>query len=202
MAGMAGAWAEMLGHLRDPRLVGAYLVGGALFFAFIGIFTYLPYRLSAPPYRLPAGVISSVYLVYAAGVVSSRVAGQLSGRIPPRTLIAFGLVVEAAGMALTAARPLAVIVLGLVVLVIGTFVAQAVAPAFVNVTAETAKGGASALYLTSYYVGGTLGAALPGLAFQAMGWRGVVASCIAATVVAMLANALLCGRMPRTRAPG
>ena len=199
--GMAAAWAGMLGHLRDPRLVGAYLVGGALFFAFIGIFTYLPYRLSAPPYRLPAGVVSSVYLVYVAGVVSSRAAGRLSGRIAPRTLIAFGLVVEAAGMVLTSARPLAVVVLGLVVLVIGTFVAQAVAPAFVNVTAETAKGGASALYLTSYYVGGTLGAALPGLAFQARGWGGVVAACVAATGVAMLANALLCGRVPRARAP-
>jgi YNFM family putative membrane transporter len=147
-------------------------------------------------------VVSSVYLVYVAGVASSRVAGRLSSRIAPRTLIAFGLVVEAAGMALTAAGPLALVIVGLVVLVVGTFVAQAVAPAFVNVTAETAKGGASALYLTSYYVGGTLGAALPGLAFQALGWRGVVASCIAATVVAMLANALLCGRMPRARAPG
>jgi YNFM family putative membrane transporter len=192
----------MLGHLRDPRLVGAYLVGGALFFAFIGIFTYLPYRLSAPPYELPTGIISSVYLVYAAGVVSSRAAGRLSGRIAPRRLIAVGLAVEAAGMALTLARPLALVVLGLVVLVIGTFIAQAVAPAFVNVTAETAKGGASALYLTAYYVGGTLGAALPGLAFQATGWGGVVAACVAATVVAMLANALLCGRVPRARPTG
>jgi len=175
------------------------VVGGALFFAFIGIFTYLPFRLAAPPYLLPTGVISSVYLVYAAGVLSSRVAGRLSGRIAPRTLIAVGLAVEAAGMALTVARPLALVVLGLVVLVVGTFIAQAVAPAFVNMTAETAKGGASALYLTSYYVGGTLGAALPGLAWQAAGWSGVVAACVAATVVAMLANALLCGRVPRVR---
>jgi YNFM family putative membrane transporter len=200
--GLGAAWAGMVGHLRNPRLVGAYLVGAALFFAFIGIFTYLPYRLSAPPYELSTGVVSSVYLVYVAGVLSSRTAGRLSGRVPPRRLIAVGLAVEAAGMALTLARPLPLVVLGLVVLVVGTFVAQAVAPAFVNVTAQTAKGGASALYLTSYYVGGTLGAALPGLAFQAVGWAGVVAACVAATVVAMLANALLCGRMPRARAPG
>ena len=66
-------------------------------------------------------------------------------------------------------------------------------------TAETAKGGASALYLTSYYVGGTLGAALPGLAWQAAGWPGVVAVCVAATLAALLANALLCGRVPRVR---
>jgi YNFM family putative membrane transporter len=196
------AWAAMLGHLRDPRLVGAYLVGGALFFAFIGIFTYLPFRLSAPPYSLPPGVVSSVYLVYAAGVVSSRMAGRLSGRFSPRTLIAVGLAVEAAGMALTLAEPLGLILLGLVVLVVGTFIAQAVAPAFVNATAETAKGGASALYLMSYYVGGTLGSALPGLAWQAAGWEGVVGACVAATLVAMAANALLSGRLPSRRGPG
>jgi YNFM family putative membrane transporter len=201
-AGMRAAWSGMFQHLRDPRLAGAYLVGGALFFAFIGIFTYLPFRLAAPPYLLPTGVISSVYLVYAAGVLSSRAAGRLSGRIAPRRLIAVGLAVEAAGMVLTVAHPLALVVLGLVVLVVGTFVAQAVAPAFVNMTAETAKGGASALYLTSYYVGGTLGAALPGLAWQAAGWPGVVATCVAATVAAMLANALLCGRVPRAPAVG
>jgi YNFM family putative membrane transporter len=201
-AGMRAAWAGMLQHLRDPRLVGAYLVGAALFFAFIGIFTYLPFRLAAPPYDLPTGVISSVYLVYAAGILSSRAAGRLSGRIAPRRLIAVGLVVEAAGMVLTTARPLGLVVAGLVVLVVGTFVAQAVVPAFVNVTAERAKGGASALYLTSYYVGGTLGAALPGLAYQAAGWSGVVTACVAATLVAMLANAFLCGRVRKAAAPG
>jgi YNFM family putative membrane transporter len=201
-AGMRAAWSEMLQHLREPRLVGAYLVGGALFFAFIGIFTYLPFRLAAPPYRLSPGLISSVYLVYAAGILSSRTAGRLSGALPPRRLIAVGLAIEAAGMALTLAEPLAAVVLGLVVLVVGTFVAQAVAPAFVNMTARTAKGGASALYLTSYYVGGTLGAAVPGLAWQADGWRGVVGTCLVATGVAMVANHVLCGRVPRARTAG
>src|SRR6266508_3116775 len=198
-AGLGAAWSGMLGHLHDPRLVGAYLVGAALFFGWIGIFTYLPFHLAAPPYRLPTAAISSVYLVYAAGVVSSPIAGRLSGRIAPRTLIGVGLAVEGAGMLLTLARPLPLVVLGLVILVLGTFTAQAVAPAFVNVTAETAKGGASALYLTSYYVGGTLGSALPGLAFQAAGWRGVVLACAAAVGVAMVANAVLCGRVPRGR---
>jgi YNFM family putative membrane transporter len=195
--GLAAAWAGMVAHLRDPRLVGAYLVGGALFFGWIGIFTYLPFHLSAPPYGLSTGAVSSVYLVYAAGVLASPVAGRLSGRVPPRRLIAVGLVVAAAGMAILLARPLPLVVLGLVVLVLGTFTAQAVAPAFVNVTATRAKGGASALYLTSYYVGGTLGSVLPGLALQAAGWRGVVLCCAAAVGVALLADAFLCGRVPR-----
>jgi YNFM family putative membrane transporter len=196
-AGLGSSWSGMLRHLRDPRLVGAYLVGAALFFGWTGVFTYLPFHLAAPPYALTTAAISSVYLVYAAGVATSPTAGRLSARFGQRPLIAGGLAVAAAGVALTAARPLPLVVLGLVVLVVGTFTAQAVAPAFVNVTAESAKGGASALYLTSYYVGGTLGSALPGLAFQAAGWGGVVACAVAALAVALLANAFLCGRAPR-----
>jgi YNFM family putative membrane transporter len=142
-----------------------------------------------------------VYLVYAAGVLSSNLAGRLSGRVPPRRLIAIGLVVEAAGMAILLAGPLPLVVVGLVVMVLGTFTAQAIAPAFVNVTATTAKGGASALYLTSYYVGGTLGSALPGLALQAAGWPGVVWTCAAAVGIAVAANAFLCGRVPKGAAP-
>jgi YNFM family putative membrane transporter len=199
---LAAAWTGMLGHLRDPRLAGAYLVGGALFFGWIGVFTYLPFHLSGPPYHLSTGAVSSVYLVYAAGVVASPLAGRLSARFPPRTLIAAGLAVEAAGMAVLLARPLPLVVVGLVVLVLGTFTAQAVAPAFVNATAATAKGGASALYLASYYVGGTLGSSLPGLAFQRAGWTGVVLSCLAAVLVASAANAVLCGRVPARAAPG
>jgi YNFM family putative membrane transporter len=72
------------------------------------------------------------------------------------------------------------------------FTAQAVAPAFVNTVAPRNKGGANALYLSFYYLGGTLGAALPGLAWQAAGWEGVAAVCAAAFALALLADWLLC----------
>jgi MFS transporter, YNFM family, putative membrane transport protein len=200
--GLSAAWAGMFGHLRDPRLVGAYLVGAALFFGWTGVFTYLPFHLSAPPYGLSTAAVSSVYLVYAAGVLASPAAGRLSGRYPARRLIAVGLVTATAGLFVLLAPGLPLVVGGLVLLVLGTFTAQAIAPAFVNVTARTAKGGASALYLTSYYVGGTLGSVVPGFALQAAGWPGVVLSCAAALGIALVANAVLCGRVPSGRAAG
>src|SRR6266542_3510633 len=46
------AWSGMFRHLRDPRLVGAYLVGASLFFGWMGIFTYLPFHLAGPTYGL------------------------------------------------------------------------------------------------------------------------------------------------------
>ncbi len=192
VGGLAAATRGLVGHLRDRRLAGAFLVGGALFFSWIGIFTYLPYHLSAPPWALSTGLVSSVYLVYGAGVVASPVAGRLSARVAPTTLVGVGLAVAALGLLGTLAHRLPVLVAALVVLVLGTFTAQAVAPAFVNQTARAAKGSASALYLTFYYLGGTLGSVLPGLAWQAAGWPGVVAACGAALAIALAANALLC----------
>ena len=44
----------------------------------------------------------------------------------------------------------------------------------------------------SYYLGGTLGAVLPGFAWQASGWSGVVATCIFALLIALIADWLLC----------
>jgi YNFM family putative membrane transporter len=199
-----GGWGRaargMLAHLADRRLVGAFLVGAALFFGWTGIFTYLPYHLSGPPHGLSPGQVSGAYLVYAAGVVASPLAGRLSTRVPPRRLIGIGLAIEAAGMAITLGRPLAAVGAGLLVMVLGTFTAQAVAPAFVNATAPAAKGGANALYVTFYYVGGTLGSVLPGLAWQAGGWPAVVAASVGAVGVAMLSNAVLCRETPG-RAP-
>ena len=56
----------------------------------------------------------------------------------------------------------------------------------------------SALYLTFYYVGGTLGSVLPGLAWQAWRWPGVVGVCAASLGIGLAADAVLCGAPPRT----
>jgi MFS transporter, YNFM family, putative membrane transport protein len=190
--GLGAAWRGMAGHLRHRRLLGAYLVGATMFFGWMGLFTYLPYLLSAPPFNLSTGLVSSVFLVYAVGVLVSPVAGRLSTRVAPTRLVAIGLTVEGIGLLATLHAALPTIIVGLLLVVAGTFTAQAVVPAFVNQQARRAKGGASALYLTFYYLGGTLGSLLPGLAWERWGWPGVLASCTGAVAVGIAANALLC----------
>lgn len=192
-AGWRRAYGGMLAHLLNRRLVGAFLIGGALFFGFIGIFTYLPFYLTGAPFFVPAGLVAFAYVSYLAGVVVSPLAGRLSARISRRVLIAAGLLVAIAGIGLSLIPHLPIVVGGLFVLCTGMFTAQAVAPAFVNTVAPRAKGGAGALYLSFYYIGGTLGAVLPGLAWQSAGWIGVSAVCTGAFVLALLADWLLCG---------
>jgi YNFM family putative membrane transporter len=192
------AYGGMLAHLLDRRLLGAFLIGFALFFGFIGIFTYLPYHLSAAPYHLSTAAVSTVYAVYVAGIVVSPIAGRLAAHVSSRLLMAVGLAIAATGMAATLLRPLAAIVVALVVLCVGMFTAQSIAPSFVNASAPRAKGGANALYLSFYYLGGTLGSVVPGLAWQAWRWPGVVAVCVASLGLAVLADAFLCGALART----
>jgi YNFM family putative membrane transporter len=189
---VARAFRDMAGHLRDRRIVGGLLIGFAVFFGFIAIFTYLPYYLTAPPFSLSTARVSGVYLVYVAGIGTSWLAGRLSERFGRRAIMAGGFLVAGIAALGTLGTSLGAIVLSLVALCVGMFMVQGTAPAFVNATAREAKGGAGALYTTFYYLGATFGSVLPGYAWQAWGWPGVVAACLASFAAGLLSVAFLC----------
>jgi YNFM family putative membrane transporter len=190
---LGSAYRGMFVHFRNRRLIGAFVIGGGVFFSFIGVFTYLPYYLTAPPFRLSTALISSVYLVYVAGVATSLISGNLSRRVGRRAVMAVGLSIAGAGILGTLVHSLPAIVVSLVILCIGMFAVQSTAPAFVNANATGAKGAAGALYVTFYYVGASVGSVLPGYAWQAWGWPGVAGTCLTALAVGLLADGLLCG---------
>jgi YNFM family putative membrane transporter len=189
---LGSAYRGMFVHFKNRRLLGAFVIGGGVFFSFIGVFTYLPYYLTAPPFGLSTALVSSVYLVYIAGVFTSLASGRLSRRVGRRTVMAAGLAIAGAGVLGTLVHSLPFIVVSLVVLCVGMFAVQSTAPAFVNANAAGAKGAAGALYVTFYYVGASVGSFLPGYAWQAWGWPGVAGTCVTALAVGLVADGLLC----------
>ena len=133
-----GALGGMVRHLGDRRLLGGFTLAFCLFFAFIAVFTYLPYRLAAPPFQLSTDAIASAYLVYVVGIAASPLAGRLAVRVAPERIMLAGLAISAAGVAVTLSGVARlVLAIGLLVLVVGMFTAQAIGPSYVN---ETAKG--------------------------------------------------------------
>jgi len=186
------AYRGMFGHFRNRRLVGSFIIGAGVFFATIGVFTYLPYYLTAPPFELSTAIVSSIYLVYLAGVATSLINAQLTRSISGRKVMAVGLAIAALGVLITEVKSIPLVLLGLVVLCVGMFTVQSTAPAFVNSNAHSAKGGAGALYTSFYYFGASLGSAIPGYALQAWGWTGVVSTCLAALSIGLLADLALC----------
>lgn len=189
--GLRGAYAGMLSHLRTPRLVAGFGVGFALFFAYTAVFTYLPFYLEGPPFGFSQNAIGLIYLVYAAGIVSSPLSSLLAARWSQRGVMLAGLVLVLVGnLGTLSARPLPLIV-SLVLLCFGNFAAQGTATAFVATEAENHRGGSSALYLFAYYLGGGLGAFVPGLVLPRYGWDGVLA-CTTLALLLGLSAATFC----------
>lgn len=177
------------GHLRDPLLVRLYLLG-MLFMAVFGtVYTVLAYRLTAAPFDLPEGVIGSLFLVYLVGTATSAGAGRLVARLGRRGALHAGAALVTAGLLVSLVDTLAGVLTGLVLITAGFFVGHAVASGAVGNTATSARAQASALYLTAYYVGNSLGGLVGATAYHAGGWPGGVvvglAAMAAATVVTL-----------------
>jgi len=182
---------DMLLHLHNRRLVGAFLIGFTLFFGFIGTFTYLPYYLTGPSFRLPTVTLGLVYLLWLTGVFSPA-AGTIAGRIGTRRAIAFSMGLAAIGLLITLIPILPIVIFGLGLLALGMFSTVAAVNLYLGEQATTAKGTAASMYLSLYYFGGSFGAVLPGLALIWAGWPGVALLCLGMVLIALAADGLLC----------
>ena len=90
----------------------------------------------------------------------------------------------------TLCAPLQVL-LGMVLVGIGTFFAQASATGFVGQAARDSRGVASGTYLACYFFGGTVGSAVLGQLFDHFGWMACVAGVGSSLAVAAILTARL-----------
>jgi MFS transporter, YNFM family, putative membrane transport protein len=176
-------------NLADTGLLRLYLIGFALMGAFVTVYNYLTFRLSAPPFGLSTSVIGALFTVYLAGMYSSTMAGRLADRAGRYGVLAAGVVVAAGGVALTLPASVWWIVAGLVALTAGFFAAHSVASGWVGSRARVAPAQASALYLCLYYIGSSVAGSAGGVFWAHGGWPGVAAFSAALLAVA-LASAL------------
>jgi predicted MFS family arabinose efflux permease len=188
-----GLWAslkQMLRHLGNGQLVAIYAVGFGVLFNFIAVFTYVNFHLAAPPYNFSASLLGAIFITYLVGTVASPMAGRAIGRLGRRTFMLGTLAVWICGAALMLASPLPAIIAGLTLCAACGMLCQAISTGAVAATAKEGRSSAVGLYVTSFYMGGAVGAALPGLAWQRGGWPAVVALVMAMLVVMGLIVAL------------
>ncbi|MBV9025268.1 MAG: MFS transporter [Streptomycetaceae bacterium] len=172
------------GHLGNPLLVRLYALGLLFMSVFGAVYTVLGYRLTEAPFHLPEGVVGSIFLVYLVGTASSAAAGKLVARAGRRGALYCGIAAVTVGLALTLADSLVTVFAGLVFITAGFFIGHAVASGAVSRTVTSGRAQASALYLTAYYLGNSVGGTLGATAFHATGWPGTVAVGLTAVVAA------------------
>lgn len=171
-------------HLSNPRLLRAFAIGFLILFGFIGTFTYIGFVLMRPPLGLSMMALGLVFFVFAPSMVTTPLAGSAVNRFGPARVLPASLGLALAGLLLLFVPRLDAVILGLVLVGIGTFFAQAVATGFVGRTARRDRAAASGLYLSFYYGGGLAGAAAVGQLFDRFGWNAAVAGILAALALA------------------
>jgi len=188
------AWIE---HLRNPRLRAAFGVGFCILFAFIGTFTFVNFVLVRPPLSLGMMQLGFVYLVFLPSMVTTVLAGRTVRHLGTRPTLWGSLGLAAIALPLLLLSNLSAVLIGLVLVGVGTFFAQAVATGFVSRAATGDRGAASGMYLSSYFAGGLVGTAVLGQAFDRFGW----AACVAGVALSLAAAALLTFRLTSDRQP-
>ena len=161
-------------HLSNPLLRRLYAIGALFMTVFGGVYTVIGYRLTEAPFGLPQGVIGSIFLIYLVGTVSASTAGRLVGRLGRRGALYAAGATTTAGLVLSLADSLVLVLLGLVLITGGFFAGHAVASSAVSKTATEGRAQASALYQSAYYIGSSAGSTVGAIAFHAGGWAGTV----------------------------
>ena len=157
-----------------------------MLFNFIATFTFLSFRLAAAPYNLSASFLGAIFVVYLVGAALTPLTGWAVGRVGRRHFMIGNIALWIAGIALTLASPLWVILLGLTICAGCGLLCQAVSTGYVTITAQAGRSSAVGLYATSFYLGGSFGAALGGIAWTLAGWPACVA--MVAVMLAIMAT--------------
>jgi YNFM family putative membrane transporter len=179
--------AAWIAHLRNPRLRAAFGIGFCTLFAFIGTFTYVNFVLVRPPLSLGPMQLGFVYFVFLPSVVTTLLAGRTVHRWGTRPTLWRSLALAGVGLPLLLLPNLTAVLLGMVLIGVGTFFAQATATGFVSQAATADRGSASGIYLACYFAGGLVGAAILGQVFDRIGWP----ACVAGIALSLCVAALL-----------
>jgi MFS transporter, YNFM family, putative membrane transport protein len=167
---LAYSLSEGMQHLRNPRLLAVFGMGFSALFCLVGTFTYANFYLANSPYRLNPAQLGSVFFVYLLGLIVTPLSGRWLDQYGIRVTSLIAVAFTSVGLALTLLHSLWIIIAGLALASSGVFIYQAVGTVQTGIVAGRARSSAAGLYVTLYYIGGSLGAIVTGWTWVAGGW--------------------------------
>jgi YNFM family putative membrane transporter len=181
--GLLSSFTQMLRHFRDRRLVATFAVGFGVLFNFIATFTYISFHLAAPPYLFSPTLLGMLFLTYLVSSPFLPWTGRAIALFGRRRFVLGTIAVWIAGALLLLAEPIAIILAGLTLCAVCGMFCQTISTGYVTMTAKEGRSSAVGLYAAIFYIGGSAGAFLTGLAWNAAGWNGCVALIVTMQIV-------------------
>jgi predicted MFS family arabinose efflux permease len=173
----------------EPMLRRRAWHGACAFAAFSALWTTIAFLLSGNPYHYSNVVIGLFGLVGAAGIVAANLAGKLadSAHVTGTTVGTGVLLVGSFGLLWAGRTSLAALIIGVVVLDMGTQGMQITNQAIIYSLRPDARSRINSAYMVCYFCGGALGSVTAGALYAARGWAGV---CVFGAVFGVLTLAM------------
>nr|WP_252263783.1 MFS transporter [Paracidobacterium acidisoli] len=161
----------------EPLLRQSTALGMLAFAAFSAFWTTLVFLLGTPHYRMGPGVAGSFGLLGASGALIAPVAGRLSDRRGPRAVVTLSLVLLILSFLIlwTLGYHFLGLVLGVIVLDLGQQATQIANQTRIFSLSSKARSRINTVYMTFYFLGGSLGSLLSSIAWMHFHWAGVCA---------------------------
>jgi len=149
--------------------------GACAFACFSVLWTTAAFLLSGAPYHYSSAVIGLFGLVGAGGILAANMAGKLadSDRSTGATLVAGVLLTGAFGILWFGHSSLAALIVGIVVLDVGTQGMQITNQAIIYALRPDARSRINSAYMVCYFIGGAAGSLGAGVVYGSHGWSGV-----------------------------
>ena len=178
-----------------PKTFALLFMGFCLFFGFLGMVTFLTYRLAGVPFNFTAGEIGWVSFAGVSALIAPF-SGSISQKLGIFKITFFGLAVCLLSFQLMGwFESVPMTVLGLLLLFLGVYSCQ---PLFFLLIGESVPreslGSASSLYILFCVSGGSLSSIFLGPVWTFWGWTGITVVCSASLLISILIMAMLSGK--------
>jgi predicted MFS family arabinose efflux permease len=164
---------------EEPVLRESAIYGACLFGSFSVFWTTLSFHLAGPPFDMGpknAGSIAGLFgLVGAAGALAAPIAGRMADSGGPRRTILIGILATLVSFAIMLMPSIAILVVGVLLMDVGVQATQISNQSRVYSLRPEARNRLNTVYMTTYFVGGSLGSALGTWAWDRWAWPGVCA---------------------------
>ncbi|PFA62838.1 MFS transporter [Bacillus sp. AFS015802] len=182
---------SLFSQFNVPGLTSLFTIGFLLMGGFVSLYNYIGFELIAPPYSLSQTVVGFIFIVYIVGTFSSTWMGMLADQYGKKKILPLSLVIMLAGVITTLHPNLWVKIIGIAVFTYGFFAGHSIASSWVGRIAVHDKAQASALYLSAYYAGSSVGGTVSGSFYHQWNWPGVVWMIVILSVVSIGISILL-----------
>lgn len=180
--------AEVTELVRQPQFLWLYCTIFSVFFVFAGLLNLLPFQLKAinPSFRETG--IGFMYFGYVMGILVSLNVRRLISLFGSETKVAMaGLFLYIVGILGFMVPDHRAMFFAMFVFCTGMFMAHSLLSGYINTLAKSKKGIANGVYISFYYLGGTIGSFAPGVFYEHFGWKVFLGS-----LILMVFGAMFC----------